>query len=1358
MAKETRFLSIFIITIMLLGLFVGLVTDFMYHEQSLVDKTYEDADLSWKIAAVLTTAGLGDDSFNDQVYQGLIDAKNKWRIDFEYSEPSTIGEYESHFRSFLENPSYSEPYDLIIAVGGDQVSVVESVAGDYPSQYFAIFDTYVNSGTYPNVASLQFDVAEGSALVGVMAGLMTVADDLAFIGGMNIPLVNAYKNGFVYGADYYNPSLTHTTSYTNSWVDQSAAEALADAHYASGTDIIYTFTGAANGGVYTSAKDLNGTGGYDDPLWVIGSNTPQMHMGCSDPGNPIFPTVGLTSMIKNATSGTLSIISHVLEGTFSGGIKAQNVETNGVHVELQPELLQIPQYVLDNVTDFRKGIINGSITVPGSIGGASLTEEDVTGYKPINFRTITKDMNMTTFASPDGSKDTLWKFLNSAKESIYVEIYGINHPHILNLIHEIHDTKPWIDMKFLIGGNSLGYTSQNDYVANNLTLLGYPVKWTSNSDFTFAHQKFVVIDNKTTIVHAGNWAKTSFPDYQYKANREWSIAMTDTDVADCYLSVFHKDWSRGINYNATLHGTGTPLTDPTTPSTYSHPFATAGEFSGVTSVTPIFSPETSLDGILWCINQSRFTLDIQIPYFTSVGDGGEVDEVIDAILAAKDRGVTVRVISDEEKDWALIEQILVDHGIPIVWMDIRWFTANHNKGIIVDGATVLVSSINYSDGSIGSNREAGVIIQHEGVAKWFQEIYDFDWGMADADGMEEVNLYWTPNIPTSTNTTNVTVYTQQLYSDVDEVILSVKIGGGAWTNHTITSNVYPSAEGQLENYYYEIAPQPHGTKIVVQAYVQALGVWHTGVNMTIHVLNTIYDYVDIDYHPDVEYEEGYTGSFINWTATALTPDSYIIYEDESEIASEVWDGSGIDVPVDGLSAGIHNYTLFANNTHGDSDINTVWVTVFLDENPVITGPGDFAIEFGVQGVNVSWIIEESTPQSYEVYTSETLDSSGAWNISPATIEVTLDGLELGSWNYTILVTDSIGNTAVDTVWITVSDTTDPFISGPSDFGIEVGSMDVEVSWTIQDQNPQSYEIFRNNTSLISGPWSISPDTVDSVLDGLGLGYWNFTLYVEDGVGNSASDTVWVTVNDTVAPVFTGIPLGFTYEYGASPADLVWYMSDLTLDGYAIYLDHVIDITGDLTATADSVSFGIAGLSLGEHNITVVAFDVTGNSTAHTVIVTFVDTTSPTISSPDDMVMVEGETGHSINWIGTDLLPSQYEIYLDGISIKSGLWNSSSETISHLLDGLTMGTYSFRINITDAGGNSITDTVVVTVEGQTSVVTTTTTTTTTTDTNTTTSDTTTETEGEPLTTEQIILVVAGAIVVLIGVFCGAKKKR
>jgi phosphatidylserine/phosphatidylglycerophosphate/cardiolipin synthase-like enzyme len=51
----------------------------------------------------------------------------------------------------------------------------------------------------------------------------------------------------------------------------------------------------------------------------------------------------------------------------------------------------------------------------------------------------------------------------------------------------------------------------------------------------------------------------------------------------------------------------------------------------------------------------------------------------------------------------------------------------HNKGVIVDSKKTLVSSINWNYNSIGNNREAGVIIENEQVAEFYNKYFEHDW-------------------------------------------------------------------------------------------------------------------------------------------------------------------------------------------------------------------------------------------------------------------------------------------------------------------------------------------------------------------------------------------------------------------------------------------------------------------------------------------------------------------------------------------------------------------------------------------------------------------------------------------------------
>lgn len=51
----------------------------------------------------------------------------------------------------------------------------------------------------------------------------------------------------------------------------------------------------------------------------------------------------------------------------------------------------------------------------------------------------------------------------------------------------------------------------------------------------------------------------------------------------------------------------------------------------------------------------------------------------------------------------------------------------HNKGLVVDGERVLVSSINWSLNSPANNREVGLILEHPALGQFFTDVFTYDW-------------------------------------------------------------------------------------------------------------------------------------------------------------------------------------------------------------------------------------------------------------------------------------------------------------------------------------------------------------------------------------------------------------------------------------------------------------------------------------------------------------------------------------------------------------------------------------------------------------------------------------------------------
>ncbi len=326
----------------------------------------------YDVAVVFATGGLGDKSFNDGVKTGMDQAKTDFNIDYIYAEPTAIADYEGFIRGFAQHAQFIEPYDLIICVGFDQEVALQTVANESTDQKFAIVDMYIDPIVYPNVASLLFNEHEGSALVGAIAGLMTTTDKIGFVGGMDIPLINKFAAGYIFGANYTNSYIDGsniTIAYTNDWVDTTAGQTLADGMYDAGADIIFAAAGRSGLGVFDSVKDKNTTSSV--PLWVIGVDSPQMYYGTADPENPDAPTLCLTSMLKRVDVAVYTIIEDwVVDETWKTGfdlLYTFKLSNNGVGYEINTDLLTLPSAVITAVEAFKALIVAGTITVPDAI-------------------------------------------------------------------------------------------------------------------------------------------------------------------------------------------------------------------------------------------------------------------------------------------------------------------------------------------------------------------------------------------------------------------------------------------------------------------------------------------------------------------------------------------------------------------------------------------------------------------------------------------------------------------------------------------------------------------------------------------------------------------------------------------------------------------------------------------------------------------------------------------------------------------------------------------------------------------------------------------------------------------------------
>jgi hypothetical protein len=139
----------------------------------------------------------------------------------------------------------------------------------------------------------------------------------------------------------------------------------------------------------------------------------------------------------------------------------------------------------------------------------------------------------------------------------------------------------------------------------------------------------------------------------------------------------------------------------------------------------------------------------------------------------------------------------------------------------------------------------------------------------------------------------------------------------------------------------------------------------------------------------------------------------------------------------------------------------------------------------------------------------------------------LNGLSVDSYVYELTVNDTYGNVASDDVIVSViADDDSPSLTALNDVSFEFGTTGNYLNWSCSDQFPDSYSISRNGTIIDSGLWNGSNLAVN--LDGLSPGAYNFTIVLYDSSGNSASDSVIVTVTQAeTTPTSPTTPTGIS---------------------------------------------------------------------------------------------------------------------------------------------------------------------------------------------------------------------------------------
>jgi basic membrane protein A and related proteins len=301
---------------------------------------------------VTDVGGIDDRSFNATAWKGVQDAMAELDIDGRVLESRDQADYERNINALVE-----EGCDIIITVGFLLGDATAEAAALNPDQSFAIVD-FAYDPTINNVLGLVFATEEAAFLAGYAAASVTQTGSVGTFGGIQIPPVTVFMDGFAMGVQYYNDQKganvqvlgwdpnTQTGLFTGNFDSLDDGRTMGELLMGEGADIIMPVAGPVGLGTAAAARERGN-------VYIIGVDTDWTV------SSPEYTDITFTSVLKNMDVAVFEAIKAELEGTFQGGVFVGTLANNGVGIapfhqldamvsaETKAELDGIKQLIID---------------------------------------------------------------------------------------------------------------------------------------------------------------------------------------------------------------------------------------------------------------------------------------------------------------------------------------------------------------------------------------------------------------------------------------------------------------------------------------------------------------------------------------------------------------------------------------------------------------------------------------------------------------------------------------------------------------------------------------------------------------------------------------------------------------------------------------------------------------------------------------------------------------------------------------------------------------------------------------------------------------------------------------------------
>ncbi len=309
-----------------------------------------------KVCVALDTAGINDKSFNQTSYEGAKAAKAAgYASTIEYLPAKSGADYVPNIKKFLDKKC-----TLIIGIGYLLGDAIGDAAAKNPGVNFALVDGWSGG---KNQKGITYKTDENSFLVGYLAAGMSKTGKVATYGGLQIPTVTIFMEGYARGVEYYNAAndkdvkvlgwdtKNKTGTFLGSFEDTTAALAKSVAFEQQGADFIFPVSG--NMQATTAGNSLKTK--KSSVIWVDAA--------VMDTGKQ-YASVTPVSALKGLKEGVLATVKEAYDGKFTNKEYVGTLKNKGVSYLITPSWSKkIPAKLQQEVKDLSDAIASGWVPV-----------------------------------------------------------------------------------------------------------------------------------------------------------------------------------------------------------------------------------------------------------------------------------------------------------------------------------------------------------------------------------------------------------------------------------------------------------------------------------------------------------------------------------------------------------------------------------------------------------------------------------------------------------------------------------------------------------------------------------------------------------------------------------------------------------------------------------------------------------------------------------------------------------------------------------------------------------------------------------------------------------------------------------